>query len=308
MNMSKKLLIVPVLLIILFAFTGCSSSGVSEKQVKADLEASIIYSSLDVETTDFSIIKQQTDKDAKVDLVYVSITGENEFYSLERNYLMTYGLYNDGWVLDYIDSYQDEQNFDRSVPLVDNKEEVELFKEIGYENITSEIYDDNGFYTNKISYTITDEYAYLTETVQFNEYYYFDEEYLCWEYSNYERVVLEQDWKLNGTWHYENDSPRSDLVDSVYFDFVINSFDGDTVDLVYNQSVIYDYRSGLGMDVHEEYIASGSGVFDAIENEDLNFYIRFEDEGVEVYLVFDRDEGLLNAKYPNYTLKHIVAE
>ena len=77
----RRVSFLSILLLALLLLTACSSSGVSEKQVKADLEKSSIYADLAVDTTEFSVIKRQTDEATKTDLVYVTIKGENKSYS-----------------------------------------------------------------------------------------------------------------------------------------------------------------------------------------------------------------------------------
>jgi len=306
----RRVSFLSILLLAILLLTACSSSGVSEKQVKADLEKSSIYADLAVDTTEFSVIKRQTDEATKTDLVYVTIKGENKSYAVVRNYLMTYGLYNDGWVLDNVEEYWDDQNVDQTIPLVANQDEVDYLTESGYEVVANEIYEENGMYFNKISYNVSNTYAYMDEIVQYNDYYYFDVYMLAWEYWDYDNVILEQNWHLDGTWHYETEVPENYgyiLHDDAYFDFKVNAFDGKTVDLTYNQSIVVTSVNSITTDRWDTtYCASGSGVFDVKENSEYGLYVSFEAGNTEIILSFDRDYGVINERYSlfpamNYT-------
>ncbi len=306
----RKLLMIPLVLIVALFFTACSASEVSEKQVRTDLEATSNYTELNVKTTDFSVIKRQTDKETKTDLVYVSIAGENEKYTLVRNYLMTYGLYNDGWVLDSVEPYQDDQNIDQTIPLVGCEEALAELQENGLENVSSEVYDNDGTYMNKLSYTVTTPYGYMTETVQYDDFYYFNTDAFCWVYLDYATTVISEEWHINGRWHYEGGS-ASNMVDKVKLDFVINSFDGEKIDITYDQYALYDYLSGLGQTIHEEYKASGSGVYNVVPDSHRDYRLEFATGNTKVSLLFDRYDGVINQMYVTvipYELKYTPAE
>lgn len=297
----KKVNILGILLVVLMLLTACSSSEVPEKQLQEDLENSTIYTDLNISTTEFSVIKRQTDEEAKTDLVYVTIKGESDTYSVVRNYLMTYGLYNDGWVLDNVESYQDDQNVDKTIPLVTNQAEIEVLTDAGYEVVADEIYEENSMYFNKISYNVLNEYQYMDEVVQYNDYYYFNPDIYEWEYWDYDFEVLEEKWNLNGTWHFETESPERFgyyLHDDAYFDYKIKSFDGKTVDLEYTQSIVATSVNSITTNrTTTEYKASGSGVFEVKENSEYGLYVAFEDGNTEIILSFDRDYGVVNKGY-----------
>lgn len=309
----KKVKILGILLVVLMLLTACSSSEVPEKQLQEDLENSTVYTELNVSTTEFSVIKRQTDEEAKTDLVYVTIKGENDTYSVVRNYLMTYGLYNDGWVLDGIESYQDDQHFDQTVPLSKNQAEEDLLIEAGYEIVANEVYEQEGTYYNKITYNVSNEFAYMDEIIQVSDYYYFDTIIYDWEYLDFESSILEQNWKLNGTWHFETDNPDKynlghSQLDSIYMDFVVNSFDGHKVDLTYNQSIVFDYVNGFLGHVNQEQKASGSGIFDVTDTEEYGLYLCFNDGNTKIELIFDRDEGVISGRYGRGVLVHTEAK
>ena len=70
-----------------------------------------------LEVTEFSIIKRQTNIEEKTDFVWVSIKAKNLLYQIERNFKMTYILYNEGWLLEEFDVYSDSKHSDHILPL-----------------------------------------------------------------------------------------------------------------------------------------------------------------------------------------------
>lgn len=86
--------------------SGCSKSGKSEKEIVQDLQInSFFQDGMDVEITQYNVIKRQTDVDNKSDVVYINVDAENKDFRWNRSYVMTYGLYNEGWILDDITEY-----------------------------------------------------------------------------------------------------------------------------------------------------------------------------------------------------------
>ena len=105
--MKKSVLLVLAVLAAL-CLTGCGKEPASEEDIKADLAAELTKPSGDVDMTGMEIIKRQTDKKEKTDLVYVAVTYESPAAAYRESYALTYGLYNEGWLLDETEAYETE--------------------------------------------------------------------------------------------------------------------------------------------------------------------------------------------------------
>lgn len=88
---------------------GCSAKPVSEKSILADIEATAEIQELNVNITDFSILRRQTVPEDRVDEVYALIQGSNSDYKIQRCYHLQYALYNEGWHLENITLYDEEE-------------------------------------------------------------------------------------------------------------------------------------------------------------------------------------------------------
>lgn len=69
----------------------------------------------DVAIDDLTIIKRQTRAADLIDTVFVTATGHNDNYKIIRSMKLSYGLYNEGWILDSVDDFPDGEN--RTEPL-----------------------------------------------------------------------------------------------------------------------------------------------------------------------------------------------
>ena len=87
-----------------FILAGCSTSPLSESEIQSDLVNHPIFSGTQsTEITSFNIIKRQTSESDKKDIIYISASSQNETFHRNAEYIMTYGLYNDGWILDNVE-------------------------------------------------------------------------------------------------------------------------------------------------------------------------------------------------------------
>lgn len=116
--MKKSFIKIALLLFAVLMLSGCGSKTVSKSQIQKDIEQYEDYAHLNVKTTNFSIIKRQTNEMDKEDTVWVNICGENEDFSVVRNYEVLYRLYNDGWMLENVSYYHNENEnaVESSVP------------------------------------------------------------------------------------------------------------------------------------------------------------------------------------------------
>lgn len=179
----RNILFTILLLGTLLFMSGCTKSGKSEKELVADLQEDPFFlCNQDITITDHNIIKRQTDVQGKSDIVYINVKAENEYISWNRSYVMTYGLYNEGWILDDVAAY-DESNW-KVQPLqgVDDEivqEYMDLYKR---ENLfdTVELVDrtttlEEDWSEDRITFRAVTEHLYGTEILEYNQMWYFDE-------------------------------------------------------------------------------------------------------------------------------------
>lgn len=99
----KRIAVAILALACLLTLAACRSRSklVDEKVIRNDImcQDDVIYSS-EMSMKSFQISKRQTNEDDKVDFVWVDFTAENEDCRYVVSCKLTYGLYNDGWLLD----------------------------------------------------------------------------------------------------------------------------------------------------------------------------------------------------------------
>lgn len=97
----KKKRIFYVLIIITFLLSGCGKKVKSENDIQKDIQTSSqFYNNQTVIIDNLNIEKRQTDKKEKRDIVYVEVKASNEEIDCNFSYILTYNLYNEGWILD----------------------------------------------------------------------------------------------------------------------------------------------------------------------------------------------------------------
>lgn len=98
---------------------GCAEKTADESQLRADLYSNNMFSKyaneLDMEITSLEILKRQTTTESKTDKAWVMIEAASNAVKGTMYYVMTYNLYNDGWLLESVED--DEIDSWRFVPL-----------------------------------------------------------------------------------------------------------------------------------------------------------------------------------------------
>lgn len=86
----------------MLALTGCGKKVADEEQIQVDLEtyAKDKILSGNEKIVEITIDKRQTDKEQKADTVWSFITTADEYISYQKQVVLTYGLYDKGWILD----------------------------------------------------------------------------------------------------------------------------------------------------------------------------------------------------------------
>ena len=96
-------------LFILIPLQGCSSIK-DEAELMNDLQSSNAFSIPDdVTVNSLTVIKRLTDEKNKTDKVYVQVDIDNAEFSQSRAYIMDYTHYNEGWILDNVEEYWENE-------------------------------------------------------------------------------------------------------------------------------------------------------------------------------------------------------
>lgn len=113
--MNSRIIRIICVLFATLCLIGCGNKkAVNETELQSVIEKEVDIESLDLSTSDFSVIKRQTNE--KTDYIWAHWEGGNNHYFLEKNFKITYVLYNDGWRIEEIIPYSGEEYYDRATP------------------------------------------------------------------------------------------------------------------------------------------------------------------------------------------------
>lgn len=183
MQHKEKLCFLCVVLTLTFILlSGCTESAKSEEDIVDDLQHNSTFSSnMDIPITEYNIIKRQTDVEEKSDVVYINVEAENDRIWLDRSYIMTYGLYNEGWILDNVTSYNEvdwkirplqgveEEVLQQYIDSFQNRNESDAIKII---DRATELEENWG--EDEIIFQTTKEHLYGTEILEYSQKWSFD--------------------------------------------------------------------------------------------------------------------------------------
>ncbi len=119
----KKLLRLAGAVMLLLALTACGQKPLDEQQLQQAVEACEDYAWMEAETTDFEVVKRQTNEDDKTDTAWVTIKGKADSFTVTRSYEVHSVLYNDGWKAEDVVAWYDPETPDSAVPLAGPSEE-----------------------------------------------------------------------------------------------------------------------------------------------------------------------------------------
>lgn len=101
--MRKKCIIAGSVMLMMFALAGCGAKVADEEKIQTDLTSykQNDFLAADEKITEIVIDKRQTDKDDKIDTVWCSVQTEDARCVYEKDFTLTYSLYDEGgWMLD----------------------------------------------------------------------------------------------------------------------------------------------------------------------------------------------------------------
>ena len=140
--MKKRILCLLVFVLLSVVLTGCGNSVKTEKELMDDFlvhAGNYLVESSSI--SEFSIIKRLTEKESKKDTVYVQLIAEHPAATVYQAFIMNYTLYNDGWKLDSIESYQGHDAAYKTVPKSNPTNEEIMRQLTAYSNAAIDDYN-----------------------------------------------------------------------------------------------------------------------------------------------------------------------
>lgn len=92
-----------LLIVMACSLTACGKSPKSEQGILDDLNASTDYIAPPIDVDECEIEKRRTDEEVGTDLIYLTVSGDNREFECSLSYIVTYELYNEGWMLETIE-------------------------------------------------------------------------------------------------------------------------------------------------------------------------------------------------------------
>ena len=187
----------------------CSKSAKSEKNVAKDLQAdSRFFSAAEIQITDFTISKRQTATESRRDMVWITVLASNDDISCELSYIMTYNIYNSGWLIDDVE--RDYEGKWEVNPLHGINEAMINESMASYtEDLFTSMEEidrstDLESHMDVVTYIATKDHKYGNETMKVDEIFYFDSNSCCYypaaELSIYDRSITLKDTIVGAEW------------------------------------------------------------------------------------------------------------
>ena len=216
-----------MLMFFVLILSGCSSAEQvkGENEVCEDITNSedfmAYYPMMTIYSTE--IQKRQTDVDNRTDIVYITTNMHNEDGSIEGSidWIVTYGLYNEGWELESLEiNYGDDNSGCYFYPVTGfARTDFDIYKELYIMtgcvwedlNIYDYQFDPESMYT-KYSFTGTLAYDYVVEEIDANFEYYFNTTTAEWYVPNYTINESVSNWRVSNIYRYTNQAGREQTV------------------------------------------------------------------------------------------------
>ena len=140
--MKKRMLCLLVLVLLSVILAGCGNSVKNENELMDDfLVHADNYLVEGSSISEFSVIKRLTKAEDKKDTVYVQMTADHPAATAYQAFIMHYTLYNDGWKLDGIESYQGHDAAYKTVPKSNPTNEEVMTQLTAYSNAAIDDYN-----------------------------------------------------------------------------------------------------------------------------------------------------------------------
>lgn len=224
----RKTNLILLLGMLMMLLTGCGVQEKSESEIMEDLQNHPdFYSKQNVMIEEFKIEKRQTDKEYKTDKVYTTVIASNDEIECHLGYYLEYELYNEGWILDNVKSYMENDWY-----FVPKKEagqdmadqEIAECSYSDYKYIDKNVNLEEGYCSYQ--YECYDQYLLCEQMFEVEISYDFSENEGKWYGNRPEVVKVSEDWSaIEGQWKLETEiSPFNfaDTRDNIKLDLMMN--------------------------------------------------------------------------------------
>lgn len=111
MKKARHILGLILICVLALGMTACGKKVADEEQIKQELESNqeIRFLKNGEQIDEIVIEKRQTDKNQKTDTVWCTVVTNDTEVSYQKNAVLTYGLYDEGWMLDDVDVNSKDQ-------------------------------------------------------------------------------------------------------------------------------------------------------------------------------------------------------
>lgn len=233
--MRIKTLLAFVCISIIMVLSGCGTKTTSESILQEDLcnsdKFSVFTEDSGLEITDFEVIKRQTDEKEKTDSAWVKVNVESESSKGEMYFVMTYKLYNDGWMLEEVAEDETESWYFEPLCGVTDEEIMDCIPE-GAEILDNSVNLEEGVHSIEYTYVEPHRYCNVTYTNQlmftFASGYVDSDEYGVgsWNFMDSYTLEKKEDWDICGT--YEDEDGNIITIEKFDIDGIFNYTPGMT--------------------------------------------------------------------------------
>ena len=198
----KRAFLLVLIGLLLLSLAGCSPAPADGNAMTADVAERLTRSGGEADVQSLEVIKRQTDKRAKTDLVYVQVDYATPTAERSEKYKLTYGLYNEGWILDEMEPYEPETWAIKPLAGPDEETVAAVLPE-GAELLDSQFDAETG--TQAVQYRVAETHTYCdmerTEQLTLT----LDSATEQWQAGEPELLEQDQDWsRLLGLWELES--------------------------------------------------------------------------------------------------------
>lgn len=306
---SRNIFAIALLLFLGVVLSGCMEKVRSETEIYQDIKDRFSENHMTFES--MSIIKRQSTKEDKKDIVYCEVVLNDTKVQYLRKYILIYNYNNEGgWVLEKVDSY-DTSTWTKKpligVPdseinalLEKNKKSI-LPLDTNYDEITIEHKTDLTNFVDNVTVNLKKNSSYYKISGSVNLRYFFDEKMGVWKFdTSTKNADYKEELLLTGKWiafsggmfigdnpHYENFSIEIQSVDNSgnVIAVITDKSPLDEKIRVIKATGTYDYAiKKLAIKSDEEVYMEGYGFFKGLQT------VRFSGK-------IDIESGVLSGTY-----------
>lgn len=193
-----------LLLFMIFFLTGCSNNSVSEDAILSDFYDENEYLTdlnININDSEVNIVSRSISDTNDEEDIYVCITGSNKLTQYELTFYMYYRKYNDGWQLESIEPYT-ENNSWHFTPLEGiDESNVSNYLSSTYNGIEYQSHEfqiNSDVYSDTLHYTAYNDYRYVRFYYNISVSSTFDSLQGVWSITNASDEIVQEEWHLAG--------------------------------------------------------------------------------------------------------------